>query len=383
MNIDKKTLLRIIFTKETLWFLSLTLFAYLLFWFLLSLQMLGWTLWPIGGGDSGIRATIAAISGIGPGKAQILHYGSIGLTVAVVGLYLVLLGRPGRLMRTVLLFIFLPIVGASYTWIDAARYYHEQGVRTMAYRFTFHELSAGEWQNLFLRETVSQGRDFDNFKVYAAALDEQFDRHKDDLSNVWGIKQPDVLRAFFYLSHVSGLWGSGDPNHPQGLGPNGCVLSAAGISSQKASFATYWNAPNGCCTDYMTLMSALFDHARIENRAIPLVEKPVGVGHWFNEAKLNGEWWVLDANIGVAYSRSWSAMLQMPTIEKVDAYLFPHPGLNPANEALYRPYLGSFRMMMINRTAARNMDFYEYVEDIIVEQSFSEEFLTTPSQKEK
>lgn len=361
--------------RETVWFIATALLVYLSFWLVVSLQMLGWTLWPMGGGDDGIRATIAALSGIGPGKAKLLHFGALSVTIIVVGLYIVLLGRPGRLIRTVLLAILLPIVGASYTWVSAAQYYHEQGVKTVAYRFTFHELPAGELQNLFSRAALDREGEIDSFEAYASALDQQFLLHKDGLAKAWNVEQPDLLKAFFYLNHVSALWGFGNSEDSYGL--NGCALAnpvTGNVADEDVTFKAYWNAPMGCCTDYMTFMNALLDRAGIENRSVALNEQPVGVGHWFNEAKIEGRWWVLDANIGVAYNRSWAEMLSMPRSVKADAYLFPHPGMNPANATLFRPYLGSFRQMMINRTAAREMDFYKYVDDYIAGQKFSGEF---------
>ncbi|MFC1673477.1 transglutaminase domain-containing protein [Pseudomonadota bacterium] len=364
-----------LFAKETVWFLAAALFVYLSFWLVVSLQMLGWTLWPIGGGDTGVRATIAGLSGIGPGKAKLLQYGALGVTVIVAGLYVVLLGRPGRVMRTVLLAILLPIVGASYTWVSAAHYYHEQGVKTFAYRFTFHELPAGELQGLFSRGALSQAGAINSFEAYASALDEQFLQHKDGLVTAWGIEQPELLKAFFYLNHVSALWGFGNAQDTYGL--NGCALTnpvTGAIADEDVTFQAYFNAPMGCCTDYMTFMNALLNRAGIENRSVALNEKPVGVGHWFNEVKIDDRWWVLDANIGVSYDRSWAEMLTMGRAEKANAYLFSHPGMNPANTVLFRPYLGSFRQMMINRTAAREMDFYKYVDDYVGSQEFSEEF---------
>lgn len=355
--------------KETAWFLVVTLIVFVAFWLLLSLQMLGWELWPIGRGDPGIRATISAYSGIGVGKERLLQYGALCAGAIVGGLYLLLLLRPGRLKRTAVLIVALPMFGALPVWIKSAHYYHEQGIRTFPYRLNIHAISNAEHTELFLQYAPGRRPLIETFEAYAALLDAQYLEHRDALATTWASPGKEVTKAFYFLNHVSALWAYGEP---KGINTDGgCVLtntvtgSRAGIKEgakggPQPSFKTYWESPIGCCSDYTLFLNALLSRAGIENRVIELQEQPVGIGHSFNEAKIDGRWWVLDANTGMAINQSWPASLVLSNSTPTDIYLFQHPGLNPANKSLYRPFLGSFRMMMINLIATRSAEFYSY-----------------------
>ena len=356
-------------SQTTVRFFWVAAFFLVGFWLLLSILMIGRDLWPVFGGDPGLRATIAAYSGIGPGKAKLFQYAVIGSAVTLLIIHAFLIRQPGRLNRTIILVAALPFFWAMSIWIKAAHYYHEQGLRTFSYRLNFHELENGRASDLFLKFSPGRRPEVTNFKEYAALIDKQFDQHENLLNEVWNLPGSDVTQAAFYLSHVSALWAFGEKEDINQ--PGGCVTSntITGLlskppeernSPQEINFKTYWRSPIGCCTDYTVFLYGLLENAGIENRIVHLVEGRIGMGHSLNEAKLGGKWWVLDANTGIAFNKSWETLLKTPKSEMVDIYLFPHPGLNPANENLFRTFLGSFRMSLVNLIAARNVDFYRY-----------------------
>lgn len=356
-------------SRPTARFFWVAAFLLIGFWLLLSIQMIGRDLWSVFGGDSGPRATIAAYSGIGPGKAKLLQYAVIGGAVTLVIVYAFLITQPGRLNRAIILLAALPFFWAMSIWIKAAHYYHEQGLRTYSYRLNFHELENTQASDLFLQFSPGRRPEISSFKEYAALIDKQFDQHENLLNEVWNLPGRDHTRAAFYLSHVSALWAYGEKGNVNQ--PGGCVTNntVTGLLSkppeerntpQDVTFKNYWRSPIGCCTDYTVFLYGLLKQAGIENRVVHLVEGRIGMGHSLNEAKLGGNWWIFDANTGIAVNKSWEALLKTPKSEMVDIYLFPHPGLNPVNENLFRPFLGSFRMSLVNLIAARNVNFYRY-----------------------
>jgi hypothetical protein len=354
---------RNLFRKETVWFFWIVVLLHVGFWAALSLQMLGREIWPVGGGE-GWQAALAAYSGIGAGKEKLLQGAGLAICAVVGGLYLILLFRPGRLTRTLILAAVAPSFIASSVWVQSARYYHEQGLKTFPYRLNVSQLSNGELKPRFLRFAPGRRVNQSTFTDFARMLDQQFSEVESTLDANWRDNKgrafpPNLLRALFYTNHVSALWASGMPEGINAKG--GCVLSDAAEAGKDASgkFKTFWDAKIGCCTDYTLFLAALLTQAGIENRILTVTEL-AGIGHTFNEARIGGTWWALDANIGVAYEGAWQQLMALEKTVASSVYLLDHPGLDPANGDLFRYFLGSFRQSILNRAAERNPENFSY-----------------------
>ena len=339
-------------------------------WSFLSLQVLVRELWPVFGGE-GLRATLAAYAGIGPGKERIFQYGILAACAAVGLAYLVFLRHPGRMKRTLLLTCIAPLFAASAVWLKAAHYYHEQGLRTYPFRIEIKQITNRRYTPLLTAYSPERRPPIGSFEGFARRLDATFETNKDGLREIWALPGDDHIKAVYYLNHVSALWAFGAP---EGINaPGGCVTNNAVTGSlsrtkaglepeEKATFETYWRSPIGCCSDYTVFFFALLNRAGIENRVVYLSEGLAGLGHSLLEVRLDGKWWIMDANARIAANTSWEALPTMPRSQRINVYLFQHPGLNPANKDLYRADLGSFRRVLVSLIAARNVKFYRYVD---------------------
>lgn len=143
----------------------------------------------------------------------------------------------------------------------------------------------------------------------------------------------DEARAFYYMQWVSGLWQYGNLNNPTA---QGCVINnevTGPIDPLSVTVRTFLDSPIGCCTDYTTVLSFLLMNAGIETRVI------TGLGHVFLEAKLNGAWWSVDANLNIAMRAPFDAVLD--TSRTIDIYRFDHAGMREGSP-IYHDILVDF-----------------------------------------
>jgi hypothetical protein len=100
----------------------------------------------------------------------------------------------------------------------------------------------------------------------------------------------------------------------------------------------------GCCDGYARLMKYLLDTARITNRLVVIPN------HIFNEIEVSGRRFVVDANSGLIFDRSWEELSTHPD-QRVFVYTLPLVGLMDAASANYRPRLGQLRSVLVRTVA--------------------------------
>jgi hypothetical protein len=143
----------------------------------------------------------------------------------------------------------------------------------------------------------------------------------------------EASKALFFMQWVSGLWAYGNPTR---LDLPGCVVNneITGVTDpDDVTVRTYLDSPIGCCTDYTVMITMLLMAAGIENRIIS------GAGHVMNEAKIDGVWWTLDANLNIAYRSSFDGVID--TTREIDAIRFDHEGMR-LGSAIYSDNLAGF-----------------------------------------
>ncbi|MDA9395499.1 hypothetical protein WN73_33795, partial [Bradyrhizobium sp. CCBAU 45394] len=144
---------------------------------------------------------------------------------------------------------------------------------------------------------------------------------------------PEQAQVFFYLQWVSGLWSYGNPTQ---LLATGAVVDNEinGVTDPAdVTVRTFLDSPIGCCTDYTTVMSYLLLEAGIESRVVS------GNAHVFNEALIDGEWWTIDANLGLAYEGAWDQVIS--TDQTINVFQFDHAG-KMQGSSVYRDSLVDF-----------------------------------------
>jgi hypothetical protein len=139
--------------------------------------------------------------------------------------------------------------------------------------------------------------------------------------------------ALFYMQWVSGLWGYGNPS---GVGPGRVISNEIDgyVPNERINIDLYMNATIADCQDYSGMLAYLLTSAEIPNRLV------AGNGHVFNEALIDGKWWVLDANQGLASPMEWIDILDFNN--EVDWIYFGVNGTNFSDET-YRDSLPNFR----------------------------------------
>lgn len=144
---------------------------------------------------------------------------------------------------------------------------------------------------------------------------------------------PDQARVAYFVQWVSGLWSYGNLNN---ISLAGCVVTneiTGPIDPSMVTVRTFMDSPIGCCTDYTTVLSYLLIDAGLENRVI------AGAGHVFNEVKIDGVWWTVDANLGLMYRGTWEQVLDLN--QTIDIIRFDHAGMT-LGSPVYRETLVEF-----------------------------------------
>ncbi|HWU15354.1 MAG TPA: FG-GAP-like repeat-containing protein [Caulobacter sp.] len=145
-------------------------------------------------------------------------------------------------------------------------------------------------------------------------------------------------RALYYMQWVSGLWSYGNLTDIYAPGAVQDNEVTGAIDPATMSVRTYLDSPIGCCTDYVTVLTFLLSQAGIETRVVG------GSGHVLVEASLDGKWWALDANVGIAYKASVDQIIDTSTT--VEAISFDHEGMQ-LGSTVYRESLVEFRQNIL------------------------------------
>jgi Ca2+-binding RTX toxin-like protein len=136
----------------------------------------------------------------------------------------------------------------------------------------------------------------------------------------------DMAEATGFLQFVSGMWGLGEYD-----GSGGGVMANSGLgvtSPANASVDTYLDSTVGLCTDYAAILALFLTNAGFENRVIS------GAGHIFNEVLVDGQWWVFDAMVGIAFKGTMEEVLD--TSNPVDVMVFENAQADPSS-SVFRP----------------------------------------------
>ncbi len=158
--------------------------------------------------------------------------------------------------------------------------------------------------------------------------------------------------AFAAVQIISGIWHYG--NYRNTLA-SGCAAKNELLSSPKTDLTLedYLSSDIGCCTDYATLLGAALSAENIENR---IVQSPT---HVFNEAKIDGQWWTLDANIGVAYQGAWDKVVDGVT--SINVYRFSNASIS-IDSAIYSDAVADFQMQQLTLAAAGLLSDFQRVD---------------------
>ncbi|KQY35235.1 hypothetical protein ASD38_01280 [Caulobacter sp. Root487D2Y] len=188
-----------------------------------------------------------------------------------------------------------------------------------------HEASAKDWR-----------ADIHSFTELADFVADKFtDAYAAETTHAFSTQES---RALYYMQWVSGLWSYGNLTDIYAPGAVQDNEITGAIDPATMSVRTYLDSPIGCCTDYVTVLTFLLSQAGIETRVVG------GVGHVLVEASLDGKWWTLDANVGIAYEASVDQIVDTSTTVK--AISFDHEGMQ-LGSSIYREALVEFRQNIL------------------------------------
>jgi hypothetical protein len=151
-----------------------------------------------------------------------------------------------------------------------------------------------------------------------------------------GLTESEAWAASLML-FTSTLWAFGNRNHPE---KPGCISSNEDNDwqFQQPTFEAVKAARIGCCTDYAHALAFILSRNGVENRYVAIP------GHLFNEAKIDGKWYVLDANTNVIMNSAWNDIVADPG--RVRIHVFAHPGSRGGK--LHRPVVAAFQDYFLN-----------------------------------
>ena len=144
-------------------------------------------------------------------------------------------------------------------------------------------------------------------------------------------------RAASMMLFTSTLWAFGNARQPE---KPGCIPANEDNDwqYQKPTLQVVKLARIGCCQDYARALSFILSKNGFENRYVAIP------GHVFNEARIDGKWYVLDANTNVFMNAAWNDI--PAAFEKVSLHVFPHPGAQSGK--LRRPTTAAFQSYLVN-----------------------------------
>jgi hypothetical protein len=144
-------------------------------------------------------------------------------------------------------------------------------------------------------------------------------------------------KAASMMLFASTLWAYGNAREPR---REGCITANEDNDwrQQKPTLEVVKAARIGCCQDYAHALSLILSKNGFENRYLSIP------GHTFNEARVDGRWYVLDANTNVIMDSAWNEAPADPG--KVTLHVFPHPGSQSGK--LRRQSLAAFQDYVVN-----------------------------------
>jgi negative regulator of replication initiation len=182
---------------------------------------------------------------------------------------------------------------------------------------------------------------FDKFHEYVSGL---YVAAEPAIAERWGLQSRKLRRVLFFAATVGTLFEYG--NRTKRDLP-GCSYWSERTGHAKVTVALsqkqFLNAIIGCCDDYAIMMGAILRREKIENRRL------AGSGHTWNEFDLDGQTYLIDANVGLLTASSWA---DLADAKQVSVWQIPLAGAMPTAGDRYRPSLGFFAAYMLNKMAA-------------------------------
>ena len=290
------------------------------------------------------------------GKGLFVYPISILALGSVFLLYGLLLTRPGRLVRLVILVGFLLVLISP---IGFRKYSNSMNMAlfdmALFDQIQIVNLPSIPYEEIFSKEHVTNANIETEEDFYEFSR-QRYLANRDYLMKKWRIEDEQRLQAIFYMNLVSHLWGYGNVKNPD---KPGCVLHNEETEFEivnDPTIQTYLKSDIGCCTDYAHVLNILLDRCGIENRQVSVK------GHIFNEVRLKGDesnrdgWVTLDANTNMLFEGSWASIQSRESkgANSVHLTIFPHQNLVEQDNPFYRPDVGRFRYRWIVWTLAKN-----------------------------
>jgi len=279
--------------------------------------------------DFDLLAVLGNGSILGPKKLTLLKWAAWGVAAFSVGAALIV--RPPFTLRLVLTVVSAVVIPLSMTlWLDTTPF----GARG-------NRLQVG-WTGMVDYESIfDSNQDYANFDAFYSQWEEKRVSLRGYLMNRWGLDDEDRYKALFFLNLAANLFPFGNAREIQ---QSGCVIRNEDQdygAEQNVSAHDFLSAPIGCCVDYANILYYLLKRAGLESRKIELTH----AGHVFNEVKLHGQWYALDATLGVFYQSSWRNVVKGSG--PVQIIRFPTISSNIKSGENYRPVAGQFRMRFL------------------------------------
>jgi hypothetical protein len=169
----------------------------------------------------------------------------------------------------------------------------------------------------------------------------------------------ELSEASFYMNFVSSLFHYGNikNTHRQN---DGCVLrnertGFKQVPDEKGTISFYLNSVIGCCTDYTKLLNLLLDSAKIENRIVE-----VHAWHVFNEVKVEGKRYTLDANTNLLFLAGWKNLMKRKKRSPYRYIKFPHMNVVPNKNYPFNRVLAYFIDQFINLADYAHIQKFTY-----------------------
>lgn len=313
---------------------------------------------------SEISTQLRAMGRIGANK-EFIFLMTLAIATAVT-FYLATVSRVSRgISIRVRFFSFtfaLLILGSYSMSLRQARFFNERqhdalALHAIAYeRLVIQQMRSAtgieETQKLILSDPPN------DFLSLHDLIEQDFSRNLNPLKKTWNGLEGDALKALYTMNVVSRLWAFGNESHPDQVG---CALQNEQTDFKAQAFdgvQTFIRSPIGCCSDYAYTLKKMLDLSKVENR---LVEIP---GHVFNEARIDGQWWTLDATTNMAIPQAWSSLVAERPPNKVKVFTFPHWNLRAQTTQDYRSKVGVFRLYFLNLVSLGDLKDFRYENEI-------------------
>lgn len=202
--------------------------------------------------------------------------------------------------------------------------------------------------NIF--NTTSNLQTFNDFHLW---VKKQYKRYYDEIHSQWDFQHEEEYKVAFITNLVSRLWGFGNV---KAITKGGCALQneIRGWDQPdytKVTLQTYLRSKIACCLDHAFFVKFLLDRENIPNRM------KMTPSHIFNEAKIQGKWWMLDATTNFLIPHTWEEIhySKLPSGRDLfRVYIFPHSNLERIDSEKYRSLVGQFRVQKLMSMASQH-----------------------------